>query len=88
MRYIGEMGQHFCQRREQHKGDMQNKKASNGFYSHLKKNKGNLVKLGQSCVSRSRETLEGKKDQGGFVYYFSESGKGNRSEVLEFGNRF
>ena len=43
MRYIGETGQHFCQRREQHKGDIRNKKESNGFYSHLKRNKGHSV---------------------------------------------
>ena len=43
VRYIGETGQHFCQRREQHKGDIRNKKESNGFYSHLKRNKGHSV---------------------------------------------
>ena len=42
VRYIGETGQHFCQRREQHKGDIRNKKESNGFYSHLKRNKGHI----------------------------------------------
>ena len=43
MRYIGVTGQHFFQRREQHKGDIRNKKASTDFYSHLKKNKGHSV---------------------------------------------
>ena len=43
VRYIGETGQHFCQRREQHKGDIRNNKESNGFYSHLKKNKGHSI---------------------------------------------
>ena len=43
LRNIGETGQYFYQTREQHKGDIRNKKASNGFYSHLKKNKGHSV---------------------------------------------
>ena len=46
VRYIGETGQHFYQRREQHKGDIRNNKASNGFYSHLKKTK-DILSIGK-----------------------------------------
>ena len=35
LRYLGETGQHFCERR-QHERDISNKKTSNVFYDHSK----------------------------------------------------
>ena len=43
MKYIGETGQHFCQRAKQHQSDIKNKKTTNGFYAHLRKNKGHTI---------------------------------------------
>ena len=43
VRYIGETGQHFCQRTKQHQNDIKNKKTTNGFYAHLRKNKGHSI---------------------------------------------
>ena len=40
---LGETGQHYCDRRKQHKGDVKNKKATNGIYEHLKNNEGHKV---------------------------------------------
>ena len=43
VRYVGETGQHFCDRRSQHQRDVKNKKPSNGLYAHLKENKGHKI---------------------------------------------
>ena len=40
---MGETGQHFCDRRNQHQRDVKNKKPSNGLYAHLKENKGHKI---------------------------------------------
>ena len=34
LRYLGETGQHFCERRKQHEHDIKNRKTTNGFYEH------------------------------------------------------
>ena len=43
VRYVGETGQHFCDRRSQHQQDIKNKKMTNGSYSHMKKNDGHEI---------------------------------------------
>ena len=43
VRYVGETGQHFCDRRSKHQRDVKNKKPSNGLYAHLKENKGHKI---------------------------------------------
>ena len=40
LRYLGETGQHFCERRKQHERDIKNRKSSNGLYEHGRRNKG------------------------------------------------
>ena len=40
LRYLGETGQHFCERKKQHERDIKNRKGSNGFYEHSRKNEG------------------------------------------------
>ena len=40
---MGEIGQHFCDRRNQHQRDVKNKKPSNRLYAHLKENKGHKI---------------------------------------------
>ena len=39
VRYVGETGQHFCDRVKQHQNDIRYKKSTNGFYAHVKSNK-------------------------------------------------
>ena len=34
LRYLGETGQHFFERRKQHERDIKNRKTTNGFYEH------------------------------------------------------
>ena len=34
--YVGETGQHYCDRRRQHQVDVRNKKTTNGISEHLK----------------------------------------------------
>ena len=41
--YVGEIGQHYYDRRRQHQGDVRNRKATNGIYDHLKNNEGHKV---------------------------------------------
>ena len=43
IRYIGETGQYFCDRRSQHQREVRNRKKTNGFYAHLNKNNGHEV---------------------------------------------
>ena len=87
VRYIGETGEHFCQRTKQHQNDIKNKKMNNGFYAHLRKNKGHSINW-DGTVFLDREALERKEDQGSFVHQCSESGEGSSSqEDIEFGKR-
>ena len=41
--YVGETGQHYCDRRKQHQRDVKNRKTTNGLYDHLKNNKEHKV---------------------------------------------
>ena len=61
VRYIGVTGLHFCQRRKQHKGDIRNNKASNGFNSHLKKNKEHSVNWGGAVFLDWEKHWRGRK---------------------------
>ena len=54
VRYVGETGQHYCDRRSQHQRDIKNKKVTNGFYSHMKKNGGHQIEWGR-CVFLDEE---------------------------------
>ena len=36
LRYLGDMGQHFYERRKQHECDIRNRKTTNRFYGHSK----------------------------------------------------
>ena len=54
VRYVGETGQHYCDRRSQHQRDIKNKKVTNGFYSHMKKNGGHQIEWGK-CVFLDKE---------------------------------
>jgi len=40
LHYIGETGQHFCDRRDQHNRDVKQKKSSNALYDHVKEKRG------------------------------------------------
>jgi len=39
MKYVGETGQQFRTRKQQHQRDVKNKTATNGIYNHLKQNR-------------------------------------------------
>ena len=54
VRYVGETGQHYCDRRSQHQRDIKNKKVTNGFYSHMKKSGGHQIEWGK-CVFLDKE---------------------------------
>ena len=41
--YVGETGQHFCERRKQYERDVRNKKSTSGIYDHLRNNEGHSV---------------------------------------------
>ena len=43
IRYVGETGQHYCERRSQHQRDIKNRKKTNGFYCHIRENKGHKI---------------------------------------------
>ena len=38
VQYVGETGQHYCDRRKQHQSDVKNKKTTNGISEHLRHN--------------------------------------------------
>ena len=59
--YTGETGQHFCQRVAQHESDIRNKTASNGFYAHIKKNKGHTIDWDQAVFRTKKSIGEGEK---------------------------
>ena len=51
LRYLGETGQHFCERRRYHERDINNKKTSNGFYVHSKGKVGHEPNFGmERCL--------------------------------------
>ena len=47
LHYIGETGQHYCDRRSQHQRDVTQKKSSNGIYDHVKNNEGHQIDWGK-----------------------------------------
>ena len=57
VRYVGETGQHFCDRRSQHYRDIKIKKMTNCFCSPMKKNDGHKIEWGK-CMYLDREKLE------------------------------
>ena len=61
VRYTGETGQHFCQRVAQHQRDIRNKKDSNGFYAHMKKNKGHTIDWDQAVFLDKEKHWRGRK---------------------------
>ena len=54
VRYVGETGQHYCDRKSQHQREVKNKKTTNAFYSHIKRNKGHRIEW-EGCVYLDKE---------------------------------
>ena len=54
--YVGETGQHYCDRRKQHQRDVKNRKTTNGLYDLLK----TQGKLGESNGFGQGGQLEGR----------------------------
>ena len=61
IRYIGETGQHFCDRRSQHQRDVRNRKKTNGFYAHLDKNEGHELDWENASFIDSEKFWKGRK---------------------------
>ena len=59
--YIGETGQHFCDRRDQHKRDVNQKKWSNAFYSHLQKNEDHEINWEEVVYLDKEKNWKGRK---------------------------
>ena len=54
VRYVGETGQHYCDRKSQHQCEVKNKKTMNAFDSHIKGNKGHRIEW-EDCVYLDKE---------------------------------
>jgi hypothetical protein len=61
VQYIGETGQHFCDRRNQHQRDIRQKKLSNGFYDHLERNEGHVINWEKVRFSDKKKNWKGRK---------------------------
>ena len=59
--YIGETGQHFCDRRDQHKRDINQKKTSNALYDHVTKNEGHKINWENICFLDKEKNWKGRK---------------------------
>ena len=61
LHYIGETGQHYCDRRSQHHRDVTQKKSSNGIYDHVKNNEGHQIDWGKVCFLDNEKNWRGRK---------------------------
>ena len=61
VQYIGETGQHFCDRRNQHQRDIRQKKLSNGFYDHLERNEGHVINWEKVRFLDKEKNWKGRK---------------------------
>ena len=61
LHYIGETGQHFCDRRDQHNRDVKQKKSSNALYDHVKNNEGHKINWGKICFLDKEKNWKGRK---------------------------
>ena len=59
--YVGETGQHYCDRRKQHQGDVKPKKPTNGIYDHLKNNKGHKINWEKVRFLDKEDNWKGQK---------------------------
>ena len=61
MKRVGETGQHCCDRRKQHQGNVKNKKPTNGIYDHLKNNKGHKINWEKVNFLDKEDNWKGRK---------------------------
>ena len=67
IRYFGETGQHFSDRKSQHQRDVKAGKTTNGFFCHVKENAGHKIDWESAVLWTMRRT--GKEgNQGGDIY--------------------
>ena len=89
VRYKGETGQHFGQRVAQHQRDIRNKKALNGFYAHIKKNKGHTIDWDQAVFLDREKHRRGRKiKEVLFINAQNPTMEVNREKVMNFGKMF
>ena len=61
LNYIGETGQHYCDRRDQHKSDINQRKTSNALYDHKMKNEGHKINWEKVCFLDKEKNWKGRK---------------------------
>ena len=61
LNYIGETGQHYCDRRDQHKRDINQRKTSNALYDHMMKNEGHKINWEKVCFLDKEKNWKGRK---------------------------
>ena len=61
LRYLGETGQHFCERMKQHERDVRNKKSTSGIYDHLRNNEGHSVNWAKLKYLDKENNWKGRK---------------------------
>ena len=60
-KYVGETGQHFCDRVKQHQNDIRYKKSTNGFYAHLKSNKKHSIEWEKAAFLGKERNWKGRR---------------------------
>jgi len=59
--YVGETGQHFCDRSRQHQADVRAGKSSNGIYDHLKRNEKHSINWQKVIFLDKEKNWRGRK---------------------------
>ena len=59
--YVGETGQHYCDRRRQHQVDVRNKKTTNGISEHLKHNQDHEINWEKIIFLDKEDHWKGRK---------------------------
>ena len=77
--HVEETGQHYCDRRKQHQGDVKNKKPTNGIYDHLKNNKGHKINWEKVRFLDKEDNWKGRLIKRGNLYFFFEPTSKDRS---------
>jgi len=86
MKYIGETGQQFRTRKEQHKRDVKNKVSTNGIYNHLKHNKKHQIDWdGAVFIDRESHFMRRKIKESIYINALDASDKHTKIMNLEKG---
>ena len=61
VQYVGETGQHYCDRRKQHQSDVKNKKTTNGISEHLRNNQEHKINWEKITFLDKEDNWKGRK---------------------------